>query len=68
MKKNEKDVEGAWREIFTEYFLKNNNKTEKYILTSPYGTDGFITPKENISLVFALRILLEFKDGTNLTF
>lgn len=67
LKKNEKDVEGAWREIFTEYFLKNNNKTEKYILTSPYGTDGFIAPKENISLVFALRILLEFKDGTNLT-
>lgn len=61
----EKKRKRCWRCLAWNFYRV---LSEKYILTSPYGTDGFITPKENISLVFALRILLEFKDGTNLTF
>lgn len=61
-KNNEKDVENAWRKIFSTYFVDKNPDGEAS-LNSPCKVDGFIVENR---IVFALRILLEFKDGTNL--
>lgn len=60
----EKDIENAWRKIFTEYYVENSK--EDYEITSPENVDGFIFTKTG-SLIFSLRILLEFKQGTDLT-
>lgn len=62
----EKDVENAWRKVFTEYYIDNQSKDDEYQIKSPLDVDGFISAKSG-NLVFALRILLEFKNGTNLT-
>lgn len=61
---NEKDVENAWRKAFTEYYVERQD--EGYQITSPNDVDGFISA-ENGALLFALRILLEFKKETDLT-
>lgn len=61
---NEKDVENAWRNIFIKYFVENNpDKNAHAQISSPFDTDGFISTD---NMVFALRLLLEFKDGTDL--
>lgn len=62
----EKDVENAWRKIFTEYYIDNQSKDDAYQITSPLDVDGFVSA-QNGNLVFALRILMEFKNGTDLT-
>lgn len=62
----EKDVENAWRKIFTEYYIENHENNDEYQITSPLDVDGFISAS-NGNLVFALRILMEFKNGTDLT-
>lgn len=61
---SEKDIENAWRKVFTEYYVENSE--EDYDITSPENVDGFISVK-SVSLIFALRLLLEFKQGTDLT-
>lgn len=61
----EKDVENAWRDAFSEYFVKNSPKDEKAVMTSPYKVDGFISTEGN--LVIALRLLMEFKYKTDLS-
>lgn len=63
-KETEKDVENAWRKVFTEYYVERQN--EGYQISSPENVDGFISV-ESGSLIFALRILLEFKRATDLT-
>lgn len=64
MRTVEKDVEDAWREFFTTVFIKHRtDKNDEYVMTSPEGVDGLI--KSN-NIIFALKLLLEFKDGTNL--
>ncbi|WP_243892510.1 hypothetical protein [Schleiferilactobacillus harbinensis] len=63
---DEKDVENAWRYIFKRYFI-TKDKTHTMAFTSPYQTDGFIAADEAGTLIFALRLLMEFKDGTDLT-
>lgn len=65
MSKNEMDVSSAWRSIFKKYFVDLRPIEENATMASPFDTDGFITTGGE--LVFALRILLEFKDGTDLT-
>ena len=60
----EKDIENAWRKIFTEYYVENSK--DGYEITSPENVDGFISTQSG-TLVFALRLLLEFKQGTDLT-
>lgn len=62
----EKDVENAWRKIFTEYYIDNQGKDDDYEISSPLDVDGFISTGSG-NLVFALRILMEFKNGTDLT-
>ena len=62
----EKDVENAWRKIFTEYYIDNQDKDDDYEISSPLDVDGFISTGSG-NLVFALRILMEFKNGTDLT-
>ena len=61
----EKDVENAWRKIFVEYFV-DKDKYDNYTISSPLDVDGFISADEG-NLVFALRLLMEFKNGTDLT-
>lgn len=61
-KSDEKDVEGAWRSIFKSYFVERNPDGNAKI-SSPSKVDGFIFEDR---MIFALRILLEFKDGTDL--
>lgn len=61
---NEKDIENAWRKVFTEYYVENSN--EGFEITSPENVDGFISARSG-ALFFALRLLLEFKQGTDLT-
>lgn len=61
-KSNEKDVENAWRDIFKKYFV-DKNPDGNASMSSPCKVDGFIFEDR---IVFALRILLEFKDGTDL--
>ncbi|KRM95416.1 hypothetical protein FC19_GL002034 [Liquorilactobacillus aquaticus DSM 21051] len=61
-KSNEKDVESAWRDIFKKYFV-DHNQDGMGSISSPLNVDGLIIENR---IVFALRILLEFKDGTNL--
>lgn len=67
----EKDVENAWRKIFNTYYIDNAPKSDKksdlYHFSSPYETDGFIAIDDTSTLVFALRLLMEFKNGTDLT-
>lgn len=62
----EKDVENAWRKAFSEYFVENGPKGDDNRITSPYEVDGFISA-QNGNLMFALRLLMEFKYGTDLT-
>ncbi|MBT9671115.1 hypothetical protein GPK34_03605 [Secundilactobacillus kimchicus] len=64
----EKDVENAWRSIFENFFIKLRPKSsgERFVMSSPYNTDGFIVD-ESGSLLFSLRLLMEFKQGTDLT-
>lgn len=62
----EKDVENAWRKIFTEYYIDKQDTNDEYQITSPLDVDGFIAASSG-NLVFALRILMEFKNGTDLT-
>ena len=59
---NEKDVENAWRDAFTEYYSNERG----YEISSPENVDGFITSSSE-SLMFALRLLMEFKQKTDLT-
>ncbi|MFT8993202.1 MAG: hypothetical protein ABF991_12775 [Liquorilactobacillus hordei] len=63
----EKDVENAWRKLFSSYYIDNNPEREFYHFDSPYDTDGFIAMDETVTLLFAFRLLLEFKNGTDLT-
>lgn len=63
----EKDVENAWRKLFSSYYIDNNPEREFYHFDSSYDTDGFITMDETVTLLFAFRLLLEFKNGTDLT-
>lgn len=58
----EKDVENAWRDAFTSYYTAEQG----YQISSPEKVDGFITASSG-SIAVALRILLEFKDKTDLT-
>ncbi|MCZ3527499.1 hypothetical protein L2821_09875 [Lactobacillus gasseri] len=60
----EKDVEDAWREFFTTCFVKNKtDANDDFTISSPENVDGLIM-SDNI--VFALKLLLEFKKDTNL--
>lgn len=63
---DEKDVENAWRYLFKRYFI-TKDKTHTMTFNSPYQTDGFIASDETGTLIFALRLLMEFKNGTDLT-
>lgn len=58
----EKDVENAWRDAFTSYYTAEQG----YQISSPENVNGFITALSG-SIAVALRILLEFKDKTDLT-
>lgn len=58
----EKDVENAWRNAFTEYYSADRG----YVISSPENVDGFITSPSG-TLMFALRLLMEFKHKTDLT-
>lgn len=62
-KKNEKDVENAWRAIFKSYFIDKSENKDATEISSPCNVDGLIVEHR---IVFALRILMEFKDGTDL--
>lgn len=61
-KDNEKDVENAWREFFSQYYNTNTNHEIKFM--SPHGTDGYL--EVDTGFFYFLRILFEFKDGTDL--
>lgn len=61
-KENEKDIENAWREFFSQYYNSGSDHILKVI--SPYDVDGYLEVDDG--LFFFLRILMEFKDGTNL--
>lgn len=65
--KVEKDVENAWRKVFAQYYIDKNPDRDLYHMDSPYDTDGFISIDDSSTLVFALRLLMEFKNGTDLT-
>lgn len=54
---NEKDIENAWRKVFTEYYVENYD--EGFEITSPENVDGFISARSG-ALIFALRLLLEW--------
>ena len=58
---NEKDVENAWRDAFTEYYSSERG----YTISSPKNVDGFISSSSE-SLMFTLRVLMEFKQKTDL--
>ena len=60
--KSEKDVENAWREFFSAYY--NSGSDHDLVVTSPYDTDGYLEVEGG--LFFFLRILMEFKEGTDL--
>lgn len=63
-KSAEKDVENAWREFFiTAYIKHKTDANDKYVMSSPEKVDGLLVGN---NLVFALKLLLEFKQGTNL--
>jgi len=61
---SEKDVENAWRKIFVQYYIDNGK--EDYQISSENNVDGFIYTNSG-SILFALKILLEFKYDTDLT-
>ncbi|PAB52716.1 hypothetical protein A3P64_05030, partial [Lactobacillus johnsonii] len=61
-KENEKDIENAWREFFSQYYNSGSDHILKVI--SPYDVDGYLEVDDG--LFFFLRILMEFKDGTDL--
>ena len=63
----EKDVENAWRKVFVQYYIDKNPDRDLYHMDSPFDTDGFISIDDSSTLVFALRLLMEFKNGTDLT-
>lgn len=62
--KVEKDVENAWRELFSSYYSDAESKKNGSPIMSPYDTDGYIEVSNE--MLNPLRILLEFKFKTNL--
>ena len=63
-KSAEKDVENAWREFFVTAYVKHKtDANDKYVMTSPEKVDGLLVGN---NLVFALKLLLEFKQKTDL--
>lgn len=53
---SEKDVESAWRTLFSQYFIKDIT----YDIDSPHNTDGYIQYQDFTN--GQVGILLEFKD------
>lgn len=53
---SEKDVESAWRTLFSQYFIKDIT----YEIDSPHNTDGYIKYQDFTN--GQVGILLEFKD------
>src|SRR5699024_7499882 len=59
--KDEADVEQAYKRIFQKKYVDGIQNATMY---RPYGSDGYL---RSGGLVLVLRMLMEFKKGTDLT-
>ena len=55
-KENEKDIENAWREFFSQYYNSGSDHILKVI--SPYDVDGYLEVDDGLFFLFPNSITL----------